>query len=64
VTLRPSAIDPPGSAGEFEWGGIAGTHWWIAPDGKFAGVSMTQRQMGFWHPFSFEFKRLAYQAAA
>ena len=63
VTLKPSAIDPAGSMGEFEWGGIAGTHWWIAPDGKFAGLAMTQRQMGFWHPFAFEFKRLAYQAA-
>jgi CubicO group peptidase (beta-lactamase class C family) len=63
VTLKPSAIEPAGSAGEFEWGGIAGTHWWIAPEGKFAGVAMTQRQMGFWHPFAFEFKRLAYQGA-
>jgi len=23
---------------------------------------MTQRQMSFWHPFSFEFKNLAYRA--
>jgi len=23
---------------------------------------MAQRQMAFWHPFSFEFKRLAHQA--
>ncbi len=63
VTLSPSAIEPAGNAGEIEWGGIAGTHWWISPDGKFAGLCMTQRQMGFWHPFAFEFKRLAYAAA-
>lgn len=63
VTLRPSAFEPAGSAGELEWGGIAGTHWWIAPGGRFAGINMTQRQMGFWHPFAFEFKRLAYAAA-
>ena len=63
VTLDPSAIEPAGSAGELEWGGIAGTHWWIAPQGKFAGLTMTQRQMGFWHPFAAEFKRLAYAAA-
>jgi len=25
-------------------------------------VLMTQRYMGFWNPFFFEFKRLAYQA--
>jgi hypothetical protein len=27
-----------------------------------AGVMMAQRQMAFVHPFSFEFKRLAYEA--
>jgi hypothetical protein len=27
-----------------------------------AGVMMAQRQMSFVHPFSFEFKRLAYEA--
>ena len=62
VTREPSPIDPEGSNGVLEWGGIAGTHWWIAPGGKFAGLVMTQRQMAFWHPFAFEFKRLAYAA--
>ncbi|MCH8618097.1 serine hydrolase domain-containing protein [Undibacterium sp. TS12] len=62
VTLQPSSIDPPAAAGEFEWGGIAGTHWWISPRHHIAGVLMTQRLMSFWHPFSFDFKRLAYEA--
>ncbi|MBI3284412.1 MAG: beta-lactamase family protein [Burkholderiales bacterium] len=62
VTVQAGPMDPPGSAGEFEWGGIAGTHWWISPRHNIAGVLMTQRQMSFWHPFSFEFKRLAYRA--
>ena len=62
VTLTPSSIDPAGSTGEFEWGGIAGTHWWINPRHGIAGVLMTQRLMSFWHPFSFDFKRAAYQA--
>jgi CubicO group peptidase (beta-lactamase class C family) len=62
VILQPSSMDPPGSAGEFEWGGIAGTHWWISPQHNLAGITMTQRQMSFWHPYSFEFKKLAYQA--
>jgi CubicO group peptidase (beta-lactamase class C family) len=62
VTVQPSAIDPPASKGEFQWGGLAGTHWWISPQTGLIGVLMTQRQMGFWHPFSFEFKRLAYRA--
>ena len=62
VTLMPSPFDPPASTGEFQWGGLAGTHWWINPKANTAGVVMTQRDMAFWHPFSFEFKQLAYQA--
>ncbi len=62
VTLRPGENDPQHAEGEFEWGGIAGTHWWISPRHNMAGLLMTQRQMAFWHPYSFEFKQLAYQA--
>jgi CubicO group peptidase (beta-lactamase class C family) len=62
VTLHPSELDPAQSEGEFEWGGMAGTHWWVSPKHDFAGVLMTQRLMAFWHPFSFEFKKLAYRA--
>ena len=64
VTLTPSAMDPPGSEGEFQWGGIAGTHWWINPRQNLAGIVMAQRQMAFWHPFSFEMKRAVYAAVA
>lgn len=63
LTTAPSSIDPPGAAGELQWGGIAGSHWWISPRANLVGVLMTQRRMSFWHPFSFEFKRLVYQAA-
>lgn len=62
VTFAPTPFDPPNSTGEFLWGGLAGTHWWICPEANTAGVLMTQRYMGFWNPFFFEFKRLAYQA--
>ena len=31
-------------------------------EAQLAGVMMAQRQMAFVHPFSFEFKRLAYEA--
>ncbi|MBC3875980.1 beta-lactamase family protein [Undibacterium sp. LX15W] len=62
VTLRPGENDPAGAEGEFEWGGMAGTHWWISPRHNIAGLLMTQRQMAFWHPYSFEFKKLAYAA--
>jgi CubicO group peptidase (beta-lactamase class C family) len=63
LIVKPTApIDNPDSAGEFYWGGVAGTQWWISPKHNMAGVMMAQRQMAFVHPFSFEFKRLAYDA--
>jgi CubicO group peptidase (beta-lactamase class C family) len=69
VTRAPAPADPPQSAGELQWGGVAGTHWWICPPSSrggatMAGVLMTQRYMAFWNPFFFEFKRLVYAAHA
>jgi CubicO group peptidase (beta-lactamase class C family) len=64
LTLAPSSLEPKSSVGEFQWGGIAGTHWWISPQANLAALLMTQRRMAFWHPFSFEFKQLVYQAVA
>jgi CubicO group peptidase (beta-lactamase class C family) len=63
LTTAPSAVEPAGSAGELQWGGIAGTHWWISPQTGLAAVLMTQRQMAFWHPYAFDFKRQVYLAA-
>ncbi|MDE2365094.1 MAG: beta-lactamase family protein, partial [Hyphomicrobiales bacterium] len=63
VTFAPTPIDPPNSTGEYQWGGVAGTHWFICPQADIAGVVMAQRYMAFWNPFFFEFKRLAWQAA-
>jgi CubicO group peptidase (beta-lactamase class C family) len=62
VTVRPSPLDHPDSSGEFWWGGVAGTQWWISPRANVAGLLMTQRQMAFFHPFAAGFKRLAYEA--
>ncbi len=63
VTMEPSSLDPKQSAGEFQWGGMAGTHWWISPQTGLAGVLMAQRNLGFWNPFAFEFKQRVYKAA-
>jgi len=63
VTFAPAPYDPPNSMGEFQWGGLAGTHWWICPEANTAGVLMAQREFAFWHPFFFEFKKLAFAAA-
>ena len=62
LIVEPGKFDHPDAAGELYWGGVAGTQWWISPKRNMAGVMMAQRQMAFVHPFSFEFKRLAYDA--
>jgi hypothetical protein len=49
--------------GELQWGGLAGTHWFIHPASGLAGVVMCQRHFGFWHPFWFAYKRAMYAAA-
>ena len=63
VTQVPLPNHPVASLGEFQWGGIAGTHWWISPGTGLSAVIMTQREMAFWHPFSFDFKNAVYAAA-
>ena len=55
--------EPALSRDEYHWGGMAGTHSWMAPRANLTGMCMTQRMPGFWHPFSHEFKALAYQIA-
>ena len=62
LTVQPSPFDHGDASGEFWWGGVAGTQWWISPKANVAGLLMTQRQMAFFHPFAMEFKRLAYEA--
>lgn len=62
VTLAEAPGDPADSVDEFQWGGMAGTHWWINPRRNIAGVVMAQRDIAFWHPFSFDMKRAAYAA--
>jgi CubicO group peptidase (beta-lactamase class C family) len=64
VTRASSALQPNSPIGEFQWGGLAGTHWCIAPSTGVVNVLMTQRHMGFWHPFWFEYKARVYEAMA
>jgi CubicO group peptidase (beta-lactamase class C family) len=64
--LKESLTDaePAAMRDEYHWGGLAGTHSWMAPGVNLTGMCMTQRMPGFWHPFSHEFKQLAYEIAA
>jgi CubicO group peptidase (beta-lactamase class C family) len=62
VTRRPSALQPNTPEGEVQWGGVAGTHWTISPTARQALVLMTQRHMGYWNPFWWEWKAAVYAA--
>lgn len=62
-TRRASRLQPAAAVGELQWGGLAGTHWWVSPATGLAGVVMAQRHFGFWHPFWFDYKRKVYEAA-
>ncbi|MCB1645570.1 MAG: beta-lactamase family protein [Pseudomonadales bacterium] len=58
----PMEGEPESAIGEYHWGGMAGTHTWVAPRAGIAALIFTQRLPGFWHPFSHEYKRLVYKA--
>ena len=57
------STDPVTAQDEYHWGGMAGTHSWMAPNAGITGFCLTQRMPGFWHPFSHEFKAQAYAIA-
>ncbi len=57
----PGDGEPETARDEYHWGGMAGTHSWMAPRADLCGVCMTQRMPGFWHPFSHDFKRMVYE---
>ncbi|MBV1879500.1 MAG: beta-lactamase family protein [Pseudomonadales bacterium] len=61
---KPADGEPDSAVGEYHWGGMAGTHIWMSPKANITGICMTQRMPAFWHPFSHDFKRLAYKIAA
>lgn len=62
IKEAPGPDEPASAIGEYHWGGMAGTHSWMAPRANIAGFCLTQRMPGFWHPFSHDFKRLVYAA--
>ena len=64
LKTRVGSDEPAAAIDEYHWGGMAGTHSWMAPNAGITGFCGTQRMPGFWHPFSHEFKALAYQIAS
>lgn len=62
LTRTASSLAPAAAIGELQWGGLAGTHWFIHPQRRVTGVLMAQRFMGFWNPFWFQWRRRVYEA--
>ncbi len=62
ITRSASTLQPNTPVGECQWGGLAGTHWWMDPASGVVGVLMTQRHFGFWNPFWYAYKHQMYAA--
>ncbi|MFK7913336.1 MAG: serine hydrolase domain-containing protein [Pseudomonadales bacterium] len=61
VLLDPGAAGDMGSVGEFNWGGAAGTRFWIDPVKNMVGVFMVQ-SLPHRTTLASQFKNLTYQA--
>jgi CubicO group peptidase (beta-lactamase class C family) len=62
VTLDPARAQILGSPGEYAWGGMASTAFWIDPEEDMAVVMMTQLIPSSAYPIRRELRVLAYQA--
>jgi CubicO group peptidase (beta-lactamase class C family) len=62
ITRSASTLQPNTPVGECQWGGLAGTHWWVDPASGLVGAMMTQRYFGFWNPFWYAYKQEMYAA--
>ncbi len=62
VRQGPGVAGVPGSAGEFMWGGYAGTYFWVDPKEQIVGVYMTQAPSPIRAYYRKLFKQLVYAA--
>lgn len=62
VNLGPGRSGELGSAGEYSWGGAAGTRFWIDPEEELVGVFMVNILPYSVPDYGREFKLLTYQA--
>ncbi len=61
VLLDPATAGESGSAGEYNWGGAAGTRFWIDPEQELIGIFMVQ-SIPHQTQLAAKFKALTYQA--
>jgi CubicO group peptidase (beta-lactamase class C family) len=62
VTMNPAQTLIPGSAGEYSWGGAAGTAFWIDPAEELIAIFMTQVLPSTAYPVRRELRTLVYAA--
>ena len=62
VMLDPSRAQVIGTPGEYAWGGMASTMFWIDPQEELTGILMTQLMPSSSYPLRREMKVLTYQA--
>lgn len=62
VTIDPAKAQIAGSPGEYAWGGMASTAFWIDPKEDMAVVMMTQLMPSSQYPIRRELRVLTYQA--
>jgi CubicO group peptidase (beta-lactamase class C family) len=62
VTLDPARTLIPGSRGEFSWGGMASTAFWVDPAEDLIVIFMTQLMPSMTYPLRRELRTLVYSA--
>jgi CubicO group peptidase (beta-lactamase class C family) len=62
VTMNPAQTLLPGSAGEYFWGGLASTAFWIDPAEELIAVFMTQLMPSSTYPIRRELRTMVYAA--
>jgi CubicO group peptidase (beta-lactamase class C family) len=62
VTLDPARTLLPGTAGDFSWGGMASTYFWVDPREELIVIFMTQLMPSAQYPLRRELRTLVYSA--
>jgi CubicO group peptidase (beta-lactamase class C family) len=62
VTIDPARTLLPGSVGDFSWGGMASTYFWVDPREELIVIFMTQLMPSATYPLRRELRTLVYSA--
>jgi CubicO group peptidase (beta-lactamase class C family) len=62
VTVDPARTLLPGTAGDFSWGGMASTYFWVDPREELIVIFMTQLMPSATYPLRRELRTLVYSA--